>query len=165
VTTSEFEFGIERFAEDGVLRDARSHIYRFPIVSNAYPRWCYVTAVTVGDIWHGEVPTDDELRIVASFHAEYVERWYRESYKAEMRRKYPFDVDGGANGRILIKYEHGGWGFRRSSWTQGPMFVPTFMDEPMTLVQVLDREQSFGSKPSESWEKWKAEHPDVFGTR
>jgi len=109
------EIELDRFAEDGVMLDTRSHPYRFPIASTAYPRWCYVTAVVVGDLWGGITPTDDELRMVASFHDEYIQNFYRESYKAELRRKYPFDVDGGANGRYLLKRESGGWSFRRAT--------------------------------------------------
>ena len=152
---------LRSYAEDGV----RETGYRFPIITTAYPRWCYVTAVVAGGSWDGQDPTEDELRIIASFHEEYVERTYYNSFKAEMRRKHPFDIDGGANSRLLIKYPSGGWGYRHSSWQDGPTFAPSVSEPALTLLECLDREQRYGAtKPNPTWEAWKAAHPDVFQT-
>lgn len=137
---------------------------RIPFITSSHPRWYYVTAVVVEDDLYGAaVPTDDELRMVASFNDQYREHWYRDSYKQKMREFAPFDIDGGAVGRYLIKYaKTGGWGFRRHTWQYGPTFVPTWKDKPQPLVVVLDRCMSFGDEPSPRWEQWKTEHADVF---
>lgn len=155
------------YAEDGVKRDEFAESLRLPLVNTTHPRWCYITAVVVNPDrrdypWIGIRPSDDELRVVASFHQEYVAHWYHESWKRRMAER-PFDLDGQANGRYLIKYPHGGWGYRLMTWTAGPPLVPGPRDEPMGLLAVLDRVHQWGSgEPSPRWQKWKADHADVF---
>jgi hypothetical protein len=138
---------------------------RIPFINNPYPRWYYVTAIVVSTdprLWRGLMPTDDEVRVVASFNDEYRQYFYNEWWKGRMREFAPYDIDGGAVGRYLIKHANGGWGYRRSTWQYGPEFVPTWSSEPEDLVSVLDRCQGFGSEPNPRWEQWKADHPDVF---
>lgn len=156
------------YAEDGVQDRALSLELRVPIISTPYPRWCYITAVVAGGWpWH-ESPeiTDAELRMVGSFHDEYVSYWYRQSGRwwTEMQAR-PFDLDGGAVGRYLTKYENGGWGYRISTWEYGPLFAPSLQSDPMPLASVLDRVHSHGGATdlSPRWTKWKAEHRDIFG--
>lgn len=137
---------------------------RIPFLASAHPRWYYVTGIVVSDLYGGILPADDEVRIVASFDEEYREHWYRDSWKTRMAEFAPYDIDGGAVGRYLIKYKHGGWGYRISTWQYGPTFVPMSRDEPAGLVSVLDRLHAHGgSEPNPRWEQWKADHPEVFG--
>jgi hypothetical protein len=148
------------YAEDGVERDEFAESLRLPLIVHPYPRWCYITAVVVDPhLWHGIRPTDDELRAVASFHQEYVDRYYNERWKTHMRER-PFDIDGGANSRYLIKYPHGGWGYRLDSWRCGPTLVPGRRDEPQDLMAVLTRAHSL---IPERWQQWVDDHPEVFG--
>lgn len=141
---------------------------RVPFITNPYPRWFYVTAVVVSDdpyLWRGEQPTEDEVRMVASFADEYREYWYRDSYKQTMRDLAPYDIDGGAAGRYLVKHRNGGWGYRIHTWQYGPQFVPEWWDaDPEPLEAVLDRyhNRSSLSEPSKRWLEWKAQHPEVF---
>lgn len=138
---------------------------RVPLIADPYPRWFYVTAVVVSrepHLWHGLMPTDDELRVVASFNDHYRETWYRDSWKQKMRDFAPYDIDGGAVGRYLIKHKHGGWGYRKHTWQYGPCFVPEWNAEPAGLVDVLDRCHSFVDEPSPHWVQWKQDHADVF---
>lgn len=147
------------YAEDGVERDEFAESLRLPLIDSPYPRWCYITAVVVSSnpyLWQGIRPSDDELRAVASFHQEYVDHWYRDSWKVRMRER-PFDIDGGANGRYLIKYPHGGWACKLATWRHGP--VPAQRDEPQSLMAVLARAHSI--IPAR-WERWVADHADVF---
>lgn len=153
------------YAEDGVARDVFCESLRLPLIGNPYPRWCYITAVVVPPPdepgWRGVRPTDDELRVVASYHEAYCAYWYRESWKRRMAER-PFDVDCAANGRYVIKYEHGGWAYRHASWREGPCFIPSRRDEPTGLVAVLDREQTLCDEPRPQWQQWKADHAEVF---
>jgi hypothetical protein len=152
------------YAEDGVQRDEFAESLRLPIVRNPYPRFCYITAVMGNDdvLYRSVRPTDEELRVVASFHEQYIEYWYTESYKAKMRKR-PFDLDGGANGRVLMKRPDGGWAYRRSSWTSGPAFVPNYDQAPTGLIEVLDRMHSYGTDGiDERWANWKKARPQLF---
>lgn len=137
---------------------------RIPLIGCPYPSWCYITAVVVSQephLWHGLLPTDDELRAVASYHQAYLDYWYSPNWIKQMVNR-PFDVDGAAHGRILIKYPHGGWGYRKASWRSGCDFVPQWGAEPFSLLAVLDREQTIGTEPAQRWQQWKGEHAEVF---
>jgi hypothetical protein len=153
-------YKLERYADDGVVADDPANRYRFPLISTAYPRWYYITAVVVGGLWEGVRPTEDELVIVDSFHEAYCQYWYgpaKTGQRAMMERAHPFDIDGGALGRFLRKRADGGWGCRLTSWTQGPEFWPAWNSEPRGLVEVLSR------VASPNWEAWKAAYPKIFG--
>lgn len=152
------------YAKDGVERDEFAESLRIPLIGNPYPYWCYITAVVVRSdqrLWAGARPTDDELRVVASYHDEYCAHWYGDNWFRRQMAERPFDIDGGANGRVLIKYQHGGWAYRHASWRVGPTFWPMPGDEPMGLVAVLDHEKWLGR---DRWERWKADHAEVFAT-
>lgn len=162
------------YATDGVAPDDPASQHRFPIVNTPYPGWAYITAVVVrgNESWLPAVrPTDDELRLVASFHEQYCSYWYGlpgQGFRRQMEAR-PFDIDGGANGRVLLKRPDGSWAYRRSSWTQGPAVMPPpegfAGGEPLDLVGLLDH--IHGARPDEpnpsaDWTKWKAQHPEVF---
>lgn len=149
------------YAEDIASDNELTKQLRVPIVSNPYPRWRYLTAVVVGDLYAGQMPTDHELRQIASYTAEYIEHWYNEGYKKKLRER-PYDVDGGANGVVFIKRADGGWGYRRRSWISGPQFVPTWQDEPTDLITVMDQVRTIVGEISKRWVDWKAAHPEVF---
>lgn len=160
---------VDTYAEDLVQPVSPLSLeIRVPLITSPHPRWFYVTAVVVGQ-WpypEGPVPTDDELRMVGSFHEEYCSYWYgppHTGWRARDLDNRPFDIDGAAVGRYLTKYANGGWGFRRHTWQYGPTFVPTWQGEPSTLVEVMDRCHSVGDEVGKRWLQWKADHPEIFG--
>ncbi|MGW4128012.1 hypothetical protein [Amycolatopsis japonica] len=163
---SERKYEIADFAKDGADRDLRLLGQRIPIITSHYPWFNYVTAlvITQGKPDFGAEfvnPTDEELAMVASFHEEYISHWYREGWLKQMRERLPFDVDGGANGRFLGKYTHGGWAIKARTWHHGPK--PLFKTAPMSLLQVLDWHHTSCDEVSLRWTTWKKGHPDVFG--
>ncbi|WUH94498.1 hypothetical protein OG900_33080 [Streptomyces sp. NBC_00433] len=147
---------------------------RIPVVASSHPEWNYIVAFIAVDTapysWgSGERPTDAEAQQLASFLGYYIDTWYGDSYKARLAER-PFDVDGGANGMTFVKYGAGDWGYRRRTWTMGPLFVPqspNFAERPigpLTLPQLMDRIYDDGDgNDRPDWAQWKADHPDVFG--
>ena len=156
------------YACDGVRSDDPANVHRVPLVTTAYPVWSYITAVVLGDLWNGVRPTDAELAVVASFHEYYLERWYGPAdtgYRVRMARR-PFDIDGGANGRLLVKRPDGTWAYRHRSWSQGATFWPTGpgfdSNLRLSLPDLLDRHEATAGRPSDRWDGWKAAHAEVF---
>jgi hypothetical protein len=133
---------------------------RVPILTSPHPRWHYVVGIVVDPLWFGTVPSDAEVRAIASFADEYRQRWYNPTWVARMARFAPFDIDGGANSTWFFRYEHGGWAYQKRTWRHGAR--PRLQDEPMNLTAVMDRCRDYGSKPNPTWEAWKAEHGEVF---
>lgn len=135
---------------------------RVPLVTSTRPRWRYITAIAVDPhhtLWQYEMPNDDEIRAVACFHQEYVERWYRDSFKAEMRER-PYDLDGGANGIVFCKKPDGHWQYQKFTWQHGPW---PFHDQPqMSLLELMDHTHSFGDEPMAHWVEWREQHAEVF---
>lgn len=143
---------------------------RIPFITNPHPRWRYVTAIVVNPVpelhsWGGLVPNEDEVRMVASFNDQYREYWYLETWSTRMREFAPYDIDGGAVGRYLIKHCSGGWGYRLHTWRSGPAFVPGRRDDPQPLAVVLDRYHTpwEGQPVGVRWLEWKSTRPEVFG--
>lgn len=137
---------------------------RIPAVSS-HPDWYYLTAFDAGSALR---PTDAEARMLVSFNADYIAYWYRDSYKAKLAAR-PFDIDGGANGTIFRKWAEDDWGYRKRTWTMGPLYVPqspVFADRqlgPLSLEQLMDRIHHRGDDaPSKRWLDWKAAHPLDF---
>jgi hypothetical protein len=146
-------------------RDDPLTALRIPVVPS-HAGWCYIVAF---DTESPARPDDREAQQLVSCLRFYIESWYNDSYKARLAER-PFDIDGGANGLTFHKYADGDWGYRRRTWTQGPLFVPqppSFAARPvgpLTLVEVLDRIYSDADgQPRPSWGWWKADHADVFG--
>ena len=139
---------------------------RIPFVNSPYPRWFYVVAIVTDRVlYETDIPTEHEVRMVASFCDEYRDHWYYDSFKKCMADMAPYDIDGGANCAYFIKYQSGGWGYRKRTWERGPDFVPTFRDEPKSLPDLLDYihdRDSFHDGISPRWLEWKAAHSDVF---
>jgi len=160
------------YTEDGVRNHVLSLEMRVPIIDTSHPRWNYITAIAVRTYpaRPDMEPTDDEIRMVGSFHEEYLSHWYgppHTGWRARDLDTRPFDIDGGANGVTFVKYFHGGWGYRRRTWTQGATFSPPWNHEPASLLQVMDRiHRHWGEDACElspRWTQWKAAHPEVFG--
>lgn len=140
-------------------------------VTGSHPRWRYLVAF---DRESPDRPTDAEARMLASYLDEYKAHWYNASYAARLARR-PLDVDGGANGVVFRKYGPDDWGYRRQSWTTGPLFFPgqpslreRYPEEyplgPFSLVALMDHIHSHaGGEPSPRWAQWKAAHHEVFG--
>jgi hypothetical protein len=119
---------------------------RVPILATFNPGWSYITGIVVQEHpqWpdgpnRGQPPTDPEVELVAQRLQEYCAKWYRPSYLNQMREYAPYDIDNGANLAYFIKWDNGGWGYRKRTWEYGPLFVPTFEAEPESLAQVIDR--------------------------
>lgn len=152
---------LSRYSEDHAQRIGD---YRWPVVSTPYPHWSYVTTLVVHDHeapWQAVMPTDAEIAVVNAFHEEYMSHWYRPGWVTQMREKHAFDVDGGANGRYLLKVADGSWRYRKSSWHHGPW--PFYDAQPMDLLPLLDHIHTFGEdKPMRRWTDWKTAHADVF---
>lgn len=146
-------------------RDDPLTALRIPVTSS-HPGWCYLVAF---DRESAARPTEAETAMLVSFRQEYIDRWYNDSYKVRLAER-PFDIDGGANGVIFRKWGDGDWGYRRRTWTVGPLYVPqnpAFPDRvlgPLTLPRLLDHIHSCGDgEPKRPWLEWKAAHPEVFG--
>lgn len=139
---------------------------RVPLVTSSHPRWTYVTAIVVGEDmpkgdYEGMLPTEAEVRMVASFCDEYRERTYRPGFAALMRDFAPFDIDSSANLGYLRKDDAGGWHYRKRTWRSGPMWSTPH--EGATLVELLDHIKTYGGEVDRAWTEWKAAHPEVFG--
>lgn len=157
---------------------------RIPVIDTSHPDWPYLAAVCVdadtpAPLYGGQRPTDAEAAMIASFIEEYITRWYNPTWQHKMRTEGPFAIDSGAVGVVFLKYGDDDWAYRRVSWTQGPLFVPVPPNqranyrargdggrwtERRTLVEVMDLAHApDGDTPPESWTRWKAAHPEVFG--
>lgn len=133
-----------------------------PLIHQEYPRWNYITAVCVSPpgstLDRYLMPTDRELEIVTSYHDEYIERYYGSpeyGYMARQREKHPFDIDGGANGRFLMKIDEDAWRMRHQSWNYAE---PEYGKPTKTLIELLDGDHSL----NDSWASWKAARPEIF---
>jgi hypothetical protein len=135
--------------------------YRIPLVHTSHPSWNYLVSVCVWDLYRAQRPTDDEARMIGSF-IDYQRSRYRAHWQEKLRTR-PFDMDGGFNSLTLIKHANGGWGYRRRTWEYGPMFVPSWEDDPESLEAVLDRIYTYGDHLMGDWAQWKVDHPEVFG--
>lgn len=134
-------------------------------VASPWAQWNYIVTF---DRESAARPTDAEATMLASFLRQYIDHWYNATFKAKLAQR-ALDVDGGANGITFRKYADGDWGYRRRTWTSGPMFVPEhprFADRslgPLTLPQLMDHIYSdHDGQQRPEWQAWKAKHPEVF---
>lgn len=177
------------FGTDALEHDPLTAL-RIPVVTSFNPSGYYTCAYLgtnkdTGQDWEppwpfasAERPTDREAQMLASFR-EY-HRWYWSTvwgYDMAKLDAKPLDVDNTGAATVFLKYDDGDWGYRRTSWTSGPTFVPSPPNlrgteyeyvktpGPLPLDQVMDRIHGIGSEhPSKEWLRWKAEHPEVFGS-
>ncbi|WP_329131632.1 hypothetical protein OG552_10725 [Streptomyces sp. NBC_01476] len=132
-------------------RDDPLTTLRIPVAS-AWADWNYIVAF---DKESAVRPDSTEARQLASCLRYYIDSWYTESYKARLAER-PFDIDGGANGLTFHKYGPGDWGYRRRTWTMGPLYVPQsprlresarLTIGPLPLEQVMDRAYGHRDRP------------------
>lgn len=157
---------------------------RIAVVSSFNPMWYYTCAFlntnedSAADYMRSYPfassarPTEHEVLLLDSFRLHH--RWYWSTkcgYNMDKLDNKPLDVDNTGASTVFIKYKEGAWGYRRTSWTHGPTFVPgppwgTSKSEPTSLEQVMDRLHAVGAEyPSKDWLQWKADHPEVFEVR
>lgn len=113
---------------------------RIPLLATSQPHWSYITGVVVGTGEfpdNGIVPTDAEIRVIADRLEEYCSRWYRTSFRAAMKRRGPFDIDGAANLGYFLKRPSGSWVYRKRTWDRGPYWAPN--NELLSLHEVIGR--------------------------
>ena len=115
---------------------------RVLFVTTPYPRNKYVGGIVVSDedlLWRGQIPTEEEVTLVAEFIRARIDKWFPKPnrYREEMEQYAPYDIDT-APSVYFIKYPHGGWGYRVSTW-RGMEFLPNHHDPAMTLEKVIDR--------------------------
>jgi hypothetical protein len=130
-------------------------------VTSSHTRWFYLVAF---DRDSEARPTDHEADLLVSYLDHYKDHWYGNSgFRAEMEER-ALDVDGGANGVIFHKWGPHDWGYRRQSFTMGPLFWPGWdRERRYSLAGLMDHMQTYGSdEPISHWRQWKADHPDVF---
>jgi hypothetical protein len=130
-------------------------------VTNSHPMWRYLVAF---DRESEQRPTDTEAAMLASYLEEYKHHWYRGSgFQQEMEDR-ALDVDGGANGVIFHKWGTDDWGYRRQSWTMGPLSWPGWdRDKRYSLTELMDHMHTVGGGgPMQRWLDWKDAHVEVF---
>lgn len=136
---------------------------RIPVVASAWPQWNYITAF---DGSSPARPTDPEAAMIASFTCAYIDYWYNETWKRRLAER-PFDIDGGANGVVFYKWAEDDWGYRRSSWTVGPLYWPGLPSrdgrKAHSLAELMDHVHTSVERVTPRWLEWKAAHPEVFG--
>ena len=141
---------------------------RIPVVGSPFPGWRYEVALVCPntpagqDLYPSLRPDEAEVRQFVAY-LEYRMEYYREGWKAKMRRR-PLDVDDSTNTVILWKRGEGDWCYRRDSWRTGPLVVPSTFDcdAPVGLEALLDRINDYGGEPNPKWRAWKAGHPEAF---
>jgi hypothetical protein len=176
--------------DDDAKRDDPLTKLRIAVVNSFNPRWYYTCAFLgtnedTGQDWEppwpfasAARPTEAEVRLLTSFREHH--RWYWSTvwgYDMAKLDAKPLDVDSTGAATVFIKYAEGDWGYRRTSWTSGPTFVPGPPSKdrtphkyakapgPLPLDQVMDLVHHVGSEyPSKDWLDWKAAHPEAFGT-
>jgi hypothetical protein len=137
-------------------------------VTSSHPSHCFLVAF---DRESEARPDERETAMLVSFLTEYKDHWYGQNGFRQQMERQPFDTDGGANGVVFHKYGPNDWGYRRMSFTQGPIFVPVHprIREShgggvglLDLSSLMDRISGHGDEPSPWWLEWKAAHPEVF---
>jgi hypothetical protein len=135
-------------------------------VTCSHPGWYYLVSF---DRESEARPTDAETAMLVSYLDHYKDHWYGNSGFRQQMEQRPLDTDGGANGVIFHKWGPGDWGYRRQSYTMGPLFFPGWPGSnrergPFSLVALMDFMHTIGDDgPMAHWVEWKAAHPDVFG--
>lgn len=129
-------------------------------VTSSHPGWFYLVAF---DRDSEDRPTDAETALLVSYLGHYKDHWYNDRYRARLLER-PLDVDGGANGVIFHKWGPDDWGYRKQSFTMGPLFWPGWdRERRYSLLELMDHMQTYGGdEPISHWQQWKADHAAVF---
>lgn len=136
-------------------------------VDSAYPGTCWIACVQYDSV----MPTEAELRMIASYIEYKVRNQYNETYQEKIFAK-PLPACGGHVTKVFRKgarWRHHpdpdeGWTYRHSTWENSG----TWPDgrSRVSLMAVLDRLNSahWNEKPYQfpEWVKWKADRPDIF---
>jgi hypothetical protein len=118
---------------------------RIPFLTSPYPSRDYRFGIVVNTddnaLWRGEVPTDEEVTVIAAVRNSYTDYFFPMTnvFRREMEAYAPYDIEGGKPGHYFIKRADGSWAYRRSQWSSGPEFVPDIRDTPATLAEIIDR--------------------------
>jgi len=109
------------------------------------------------------MPTDLELRQLHSIIEFIVQDGYVSTKAERAFAAGELARDAGFNTVIFRKdRSDGGWRFRRASWREGPLFVPSHQEldyAPHSLAAAMDRLRKHRMEP---WEAWKTAHADLF---
>lgn len=114
-------------------------------------------------------PTDDEAIMLSSWIG-YQRSLYKSYFVQEWFRDRPLDVvPGGHNTVVFHKWSRDNWGYRRTTYTSGPIFWPGSpnINQPgghRSLIEVLDYIKTVCGEVTEDWITWKIEHPEIFQT-
>ena len=117
---------------------------RIPFLTTPFPRRDYRFGVVVNTddnaLWRGEVPTDEEVEVIANVRNAYTDYFFSETnaFRAEMEAFAPYDVEGGKPCYYFVKNVDGSWAYRRSQWNEGPYFRPSYPETTMTLAEVIE---------------------------
>jgi len=117
---------------------------RVPFLTDPYPDRDYRFGIVVNTddnaIWRGEVPTNEEVQVIADVRNAYVNYMFSEpnALRTEMEAFCPYDIEGGKPCYYFIKRGNGSWAYRCSKWRSHD-FVPELRGTPMTLAEVIDR--------------------------
>jgi hypothetical protein len=110
-----------------------------------------------------EMPTGLELRQLHSIIEYLVQSRHVSVKTARQFAEGELAKESGFNTMIFRKdRHHGGWRFRRASWADGPLFVPSPIEReyrPLSLAAAMDRLCEYRREP---WEAWKVAHADLF---
>lgn len=130
------------------------HVAGVP-TSTAHPHESWIVSLDV----HSVSVTERELEQLRSF-AEYEVRHVYTDEWIERIFAAPLLACGGHNAVVFVKRADGGWAYRRSTWSIGPMYVPSWDQAPVSLVAVMDRiEREWAVK---EWWAWKQARAGVF---
>ena len=153
------------FADDADHDHPWAGAYRIPLTSD-HPSWMYEVALvrvgygfSEGHHLAATVPSDDEARVVGSYID--FRRSYYGPHGAAEKLERPFDVDDSTNTVVLVRTATA-WAYRRASWRVGPPYIasPAPGADVAGLIALLDDINDL----SDTWEPWKAAHPDIFTT-
>lgn len=113
------------------------------------------------------LPTNQELEMLQSY-LEYVIRKNYRNPERILNKLFP-SIEG-HNTVIFLKGDwweangKEGWCYRRMTWREGPLYIPTFnvsnpAPPPWSLVQALNHIETL---QMEQWEQWKTGHAKIF---
>ncbi|MBF9135265.1 hypothetical protein I0C86_41175 [Plantactinospora sp. S1510] len=147
-------FGVEARRDDPLTA-------RRIAVTHQWAGWPFLVAF---DYDSAERPTEREAAMLASYLAEWKQRWYNTSWIARMERRL-LDVDGATNGVIFRKWADGDWSYKRRRWSEYSGGGPRNRRMHRSSLTLVDAMDPLHSEATEGpWTEWKHTHPEVFGS-